>query len=262
MSRKIVITSGKGGVGKTTICANLGLKLAQMGQKVVMLDVDIGLNNLDVVMGIENKVIYDIADVIEGKCRIKQAIVQDARCPSLYILPSNKIFSSTKINSYNIKAIVEALGEIFDYVIIDCPAGIDSGFHRAVYSAGEAIVVCTPHISSIRDADKVLTILNSYKLNSIGFIVNRVRGDLVMNGKMIDVDQICNLLKSNLVGVLPDDDTISTNQSMSPVQTNGGDAFSILANNIHFCQNKIYDYKSRYSGIFGAIKRKIRQKFQ
>lgn len=262
MSRKIVITSGKGGVGKTTICANLGLKLAQMGQKVVMLDVDIGLNNLDVVMNVENKVVYDIADVVEGKCRLKQALVQDIRCPSLYILPSNKIFTTTKINSYNIKAIVEALGEIFDYVIIDCPAGIDAGFHRAVFSATEAIVVCTPHISSIRDADKVLTILGSYKLNSVGFVVNRVRGDLILNGQMIDVSQICNLLKSNLLGVIPDDDSISTNRSMLFSDTRGASAFDIFAKNIHFIKNDLFDYKSKYSGIFGAFKRKMRQKYQ
>jgi septum site-determining protein MinD len=262
MSRKIVVTSGKGGVGKTTICANLGIKLAELNQRVVMLDLDIGLNNLDVVMGIENKVVYDIADVIEGKCRLKQALVQDIRYPSLYTLPSNKTFTTTKINSYNIKAIVDALGDIFDYVIIDCPAGIDSGFHRAVYSATEAIVVCTPHISSIRDADKVLTILNSYKLSSVGFVVNRARGDLILNGQMIDVNQICNLLKSNLLGVIPDDDSISMNQSMSKITTRGGDSFEIFAKNIHFCQNKIFDCKSQYKGFFGAFRRKMRRKYQ
>ena len=262
MSRKIVVTSGKGGVGKTTLCANLGCKLAEMGQKVVMLDVDIGLNNLDVVMGIENKVVYDIADVIEGKCRLKQALVQDIKNPSLFVLPSNKIFTTTKINSYNIKAIVDALAEIFDYVIIDCPAGIDSGFHRAVYSASEAIVVCTPHISSIRDADKVLTILNSYKLSSVGFVVNRARGDLILNGQMIDVPQICNLLKSNLIGVIPDEDSISMGKSMMPAFSRGGDSFKMLAKNVHFCKNEIYDCKAKYKGFFGAFKRKMRQRFQ
>jgi septum site-determining protein MinD len=262
MARKIVVTSGKGGVGKSTICANLGVKLAEMGQKVVMLDLDIGLNNLDVVMGVENKVVYDIADVVEGKCRIKQALIQDIRCPSLYMLPSNKIFTTTKINSFNIKAIVDALGDIFDYIIIDCPAGIDSGFHRAVSSASEALVVCTPHISSIRDADKVLTILNSYKLNNIGFIVNRVRGDLILNGQMIDVSQISNLLKANLVGVVPDDDSISTSKSLLRAKSNGTEAFSILAKNVHYSQNVMYDYKSRYKGFFGGIKRKIRHNFQ
>ena len=262
MARKIVITSGKGGVGKTTICANIGVKLAGLGQKVVLLDLDIGLNNLDVIMGIENRVVYDIADVVDGKCRLKQALVQDVRFPTLYTLPSNKIFTTTKINSYNIKAIVDALGEIFDYVLIDCPAGIDSGFHRAIFGASEAIVVCTPHISSIRDADKVLTILGSYKLSSVGFVVNRVRGDLILGGQMIDVNHICNLLKSNLIGVVPDDDSVSTNQSMTNFETNGGNSFEMLAKNIHFCQNNIYNYKSKYSGFFGALKRKIRQKFQ
>lgn len=262
MARKIVVTSGKGGVGKSTICANMGIKLAEMGQKVVMLDLDIGLNNLDVMMGVENKVVYDIADVVEGKCRIKQALIQDLRCPSLYILPSNKIFTTTKINSYNIKAIVDALADIFDYIIIDCPAGIDSGFHRAVYSASEAIVVCTPHISSIRDADKVLTILNSYKLSSIGFVVNRVRGDLILNGQMIDVAQISNLLKADLLGVVPDDDSISTNKSMSKIKSNGGEAFNILAKNLHLTQNVMYDYKSHYKGLFGGLKRMIRHNFQ
>lgn len=262
MARKIVVTSGKGGVGKTTICANLGIKIAQSGQRVVMLDLDIGLNNLDVVTGIENKVCYDIADVVEGKCRIKQALVQDIHAPSLYILPSNKLFTTTKLNSYNIRAVVEALSCIFDYVIIDCPAGIDSGFHRAVYSASEAIVVCTPQISSIRDADKVLTILNSYKLDKVGFIVNRVRGDLVTGGNMIDVPQICNLLKSNLIGVLPDDDSIATNRSLLKFQSTGSDAFDILANNIMLSQNTIFDYKAKYKGFFGSIRRKIRQKLQ
>ena len=262
MARKIVITSGKGGVGKTTICANLGIKLAESGQKVVMLDLDLGLNNLDVVMGIENKVCYDIADVVERKCRIKQALVQDIHCPSLYILPSNKLFTTTKINSYKIRAIVEALACIFDYIIIDCPAGIDSGFHRAIYSASEAIVVCTPHISSIRDADKVLTILGSYNLDRVGFIVNRIRGDLIYDGKMIDIPQICNLLKTSCVGVLPDDDSISTNKSMLKFHSTGGDAFGVLAKNIMLSENTIFDYKSKYSGIFGSLKRKIRQKLQ
>lgn len=262
MARKIVITSGKGGVGKTTISANLGTRIAEAGQKVVMLDLDIGLNNLDVVMGIENKVSYDIADVVEGKCRIKQALVQDLNCPNLYILPSNKLFTTTKLNSYNIKAVVEALSCIFDYVIIDCPAGIDSGFHRAIYSASEAIVVCTPQISSIRDADKVLTILGSYKLDKASFVVNRVRGDLIANGRMIDVPQICNLLKANLIGIIPDDDTIATNQSLMKFQSTGNDAFSILAQNVMLSKNTIYDYKSKYKGFLGSIRCKIRQKFQ
>lgn len=262
MARKIVITSGKGGVGKTTICANLGIKLSSLGCKVAMLDADIGLNNLDVVMGIENKVVYDIADVIEGKCRLKQALIQDYRNPSLYILPSNHIFTNTHINSYNIKSVVEQLSESFDYILLDCPAGIDTGFHRAVFSASEAIVVATPHISSIRDADKVLTILNSYDLIKTGFIINRVRGDLILNGEMIDISQICSLLKSNLVGVIPDDDSISTSTSFCSVKSVGNEAFKMLASNIHNETCKIYDYTQNYRGIFGGIKRNLRHKLQ
>lgn len=259
MARKIVLTSGKGGVGKTTLTANLGRKLSMLGNRVVLLDVDIGLNNLDVIMNIENKVIYDIADVIEGKCRLKQALVQDVQYPSLFILPSNRLFSATKINSYNIQAVVNQLNETFDYILIDCPAGIDTGFHRAVFSASEAIVVTTPHISSIRDADKVLTILNSYKLQKIGLVINRVRGDLMLNGQMIDVKQICSLLKTDLLGVIPEDDRITTNSNMLNLK-NQQDAFKMLAENIHFEKNQIFDYKLKYKGFFGGIKRSIRRR--
>ncbi len=262
MGRKIVITSGKGGVGKTTICANLGIKLSSIGCKVALLDADIGLNNLDVVMGVENKVVYDIADVVEGKCRLKQALIQDFKNPLLYILPSNHIFTTTKINSYNIKSIVEQLAENFDYVLLDCPAGIDSGFHRAVFSASEAFVVATPHISSIRDADKVLTILNSYNLSSTGFIINRVRGDLILNGEMIDVKQICELLHSKLVGVVPDDDSIASCASFSSVNSVGNTAFKMLAQNIHNGVCEIYNYTQNYRGLFGGLKRNLRKYLQ
>lgn len=260
MARKIVITSGKGGVGKTTVVANLGIKLASMGYKVVMLDIDIGLNNLDVVMGIENKVVYDICDVIEGKCRVRQALVQDFRVNSLFVLPSNHIYSNTAITSYSIKDIVDDLAESFDFVLIDCPAGIDNGFHRAVFCADEAIVVATPHLSSIRDADKVLTILSAYNLSSIGFVINRVRGDLIMNGEMIDVDNICSLLKAKFLGVVPDDDVVATTCYLGLNRSDGDRAFSILARNIAENRNDIYNYLSKYKGIIGSFRRAIRKK--
>ena len=260
MARKIVITSGKGGVGKTTICANLGMRLSSLGNRVVMLDTDIGLNNLDVVMNIENRVVYDIADIVEGKCRIKQALIQDLRYPTLFTLPSNHLYTDTKITSYAIKSIVEQLSEVFDYVLIDCPAGIDSGFHRAVYSATEAIVVTTPNLSSIRDASKVLTILNSYNLDNVGFVVNRMRGDLIMNGKMLNISQICSLLHGELLGVIPDDDSISSLSCTNAYKTAGGDAFKMLANNIHNGKIKMYDYTAKYRGFFVAIKRSLRKR--
>jgi len=166
MARKIVITSGKGGVGKTTICANLGVKLANLGFKVALIDTDIGLNNLDVVMGVESKIVFDIADVISARCRVKQALIQDDRYPTLYVLPSAHLDSKNLITGPQVKNVVEMLSPSFDYILIDCPAGLDNGFHRAVFCANEALIVVTPHISSIRDVDKILLILSSYKLHS------------------------------------------------------------------------------------------------
>lgn len=263
MARKIVITSGKGGVGKTTICANLGIRLASLGLRVAMLDLDIGLNNLDVVMGIENKVVYDIVDVIEGKCRAKQALIQDLRQPSLYTMPSAHIYTENKITGYGVKYVVDQLAESFDYVLIDCPAGIDSGFHRAVFSASEAIVVTTPHIASIRDADKVISILNSYDLSGIRFIVNRIRGDLVLNGQMIDVKNIVALFKVPLLGVIPEDDQISTCSSIGGgvnSKTDSYIAFQNLCNNLHNGTNYILDYTSKYKGFLGSLKRNLKKR--
>ncbi|MDD4211572.1 MAG: septum site-determining protein MinD [Clostridia bacterium] len=263
MARKIVITSGKGGVGKTTICANLGIRLASTGLRVVMMDLDIGLNNLDVVMGIENKVVYDIVDVIDGKCRAKQALIQDMRQPSLYTMPSAHIYTENKITGYGIKYVVDQLAQSFDYVLLDCPAGIDSGFHRAVFSASEAIVITTPHIASIRDADKVISILNSYQLNKISFIVNRIRGDLVLNGQMIDVKNIENLLKVQLVGVIPEDDEISTCSSLGGgvhSKTESYLAFKNLCDNLHNGTDNMFDYTLKYKGFLGSIKRNLRKR--
>ena len=190
MARIIVITSGKGGVGKTTVCANLGYALASMGLKVLMLDGDFGLNNLDVVMGVENKSVFDIVDVLNNRCRPRQALVQDFFVDNLYILPSNHAYTSQNIEYDKIKKIIEELAEGFDYVLLDCPAGIEGGFHRVVACANEAIVVTTPHLSALRDADKVVSLLHNYDINQPYLIVNRMRGDMVLDGDMLDVNTI------------------------------------------------------------------------
>ena len=179
MARRIVVTSGKGGVGKTTFTANLGARLAARGLRVCLLDLDLGLNNLDVIMGLENKVMFDIVDVVEGRCRLKQALVQDAFCNSLYLLPSCKNISKGMISGQNVKLITDRMSRIFDYILIDCPAGIGTGFHRAVSAADEAIVVLTPTLTSVRDAKKTVDLLESYDLMSVRTVVNRLRGDLV-----------------------------------------------------------------------------------
>ncbi len=262
MARKIVFTSGKGGVGKTTICANLGVKLAKMGQRVVMIDLDIGLNNLDVVMGIENKIVFDIIDCLENKCRVRQALVQDMRYPNLYVLPSSHLFASNNVNAHSLKLIIDSLGFTFDYVLIDCPAGIDIGFHRAVFCADEALVVTTPHISAIRDADKVLSVLKSYNLVSTKLVVNRIRGDLVLNGEMVEAGRISNLLKTELLGVVDEDDKLGIKLAGTNLKNDFKHLSSIdvLGLNLHNGTNYIYDYMAKYRGLFGNIKRSLRRK--
>ncbi len=261
MARKIVFTSGKGGVGKTTVCANLGATLSNLGFRVCILDVDIGLNNLDVVMGIENKVVFDIIDVIESRCRASQALVQDKNFENLYILPSAHSYRGEEVSASDIQNVVKNLENSFDYIFIDCPAGVEQGFKRAVSSASEAVVVVTPHISSIRDADKVLSILATYNLNQKYLVVNRVRGDLMMNGEMIDVDEIIRFLHIPVLGVIPEDDDIT---ALSSVGALGGResnrAWMLLAENLHNGTQKVFDCKQKYRGLFGSFRRNIKRK--
>ena len=261
MARKIVFTSGKGGVGKTTVCANLGATLSNLGFRVVILDVDIGLNNLDVVMGVESKVVFDLIDVIEGRCRATQALVQDRNFENLYILPSSHSYRGEEISANDIKNVVQSLEFSFDYIFIDCPAGVEQGFKRAVSCANEAVIVVTPHISSIRDADKVLSILSSYNLDEKCLVVNRVRGDLMMNGEMIDVDEIIKFLHIPMLGVIPEDDDITALSSIGALGgSNSNRAWVLLAENLHNGTKKVYDCTQKYRGFFGSIRRNIKRR--
>ncbi len=263
MARKIVITSGKGGVGKTTICANLGVMLAKLNKRVVLVDVDIGLNNLDVVTGVENKIVFDIVDVIENRCRVKQALIQDINHPNLYIMPSAHSYNCSLVTSENVKRVIDALNDYFDFVLIDCPAGIDEPFKRAVCGADEALVVVTPHLSSLRDADKVLMILNSYNITDISLIVNRVRGDMILDKEMLDSEKIAELLKVKLCGIIPEDDNISVLLGVGKTVTRGCEAYSaftMLANNLFEDKKKLYDCTLKYKGFLGFLKRAVRKK--
>lgn len=260
MARRIVITSGKGGVGKTTVTANLGRALAKLGQRVVLIDVDFGLNNLDVVMGLENKSTYDITDVVNGKCRLKQALIQDCIANNLFLLPSGNYDAYASISGQNIKLIVESLSSVFDYILIDCPAGIDLGFHRAVACADEGIVVVTPNLSCLRDADKVLAILNSYKLNSVKIAINRARGDLIIDKKILPPMDIMQLLKTDIISILPDEDAVFLSSGVTlPKKSESYTAYKIFANNLHRGTKKLYDVTNKYSGFMGSIKRSIRR---
>ena len=263
LARKIVLTSGKGGVGKTTICANLGMSLARLNKRVVLVDVDIGLNNLDVVTGIENKIVFDIVDVIEGKCRVKEALVQDINLPNLYIMPSAHSYNKSQVTADNVKKVVDMLNDYFDFVLIDCPAGIDEPFKRAVYGADEAIVVVTPHLSSLRDADKVLMVLSSFDIHDYSLVINRVRGDMILDKEMLDANKISEILDTRLSGIIPEDDSITTYLSIGSMVNKNCEsylAFNYLAKNILGESNKLYDCTQKYKGLFGFFKRAIRKK--
>lgn len=214
MGEVIVITSGKGGVGKTTTTANVGTGLAMLGKKVVMIDTDIGLRNLDVVLGLENRIVYNLVDVIEGKCRLKQALIKHKKFPELCLLPSAQTRDKDAVNPEQMVTLVEELRQDFDYVLLDCPAGIEQGFKNAIAGADRALVVTTPEVSAIRDADRIVGLLEASEMKRIDLVINRVRMDMVKRGDMLKVEDVCDILSINLIGVVPDDEQIvvSTNQ--------------------------------------------------
>lgn len=259
MAKKIVITSGKGGVGKTTVTANLGMAIADLGFRVALIDLDLGLNNLDVVMGLENKIIYDMQDVFNNRCRIKQALIQDEKRKNLFILPSGKLENSSNVTGQNVKLLIENLSSVFDYVLIDCPAGIDIGFHRAICCSDSAIVIATPTLSSLRDADKVISILKSYKPDKVSLVINRARGDLIIGEKMMYPNDIKDLLRIDLIGVLPEEDVVFLSNGTSlPKKSDSHKAYKLLANNVVNGENKIFDVTHKYLGFFGSIKRSLK----
>ncbi|MBQ3115672.1 MAG: septum site-determining protein MinD [Clostridia bacterium] len=261
MANKIVVTSGKGGVGKTTVVANLGIALCDLGLRVALIDVDFGLNNLDVVLGVENKVVYDILDVFEGRCRIKQALIQCGEHKNLFVLPSGSAKGNNIISGQNLSVILENLSPLFDYILIDCPAGIDVGFHRAVCCADSALVVATPNLTSLRDADKVISILKSYRMQKISLIINRARGDLITGQKMMNPLDVQALLKTQLVGVLPEEDAVFLSVGNKlPKKCESKKAYKILASNLHIGNKKIFDVTCKYNGIFGSIRRGLKNK--
>ncbi len=254
MARKIVVTSGKGGVGKTTVVAYLASCLAKKGQRVLLCDADFGLNNIDVVTGVENLVVYDLVDAIEGKCRARQALISHPDFPTLFILTSSHSAPERYVSPQSFKLVIDTLAPKFDFVLIDCPAGIDDGFHRAVASADEALVVTTPHISALRDADKVITLLKSYDVKSVSLVVNKVRGDLLAVGESLAPKQIQDLLKTQIVGVLPEEYAIYSGTLLG-----AHTAFKTLANNILLGKSKWYDVTKKYTGFVGGIRRFLKR---
>ncbi len=237
MGKSIVITSGKGGVGKTTTTANIGMALAIMGRSVVLIDADIGLRNLDVVMGLENRIVYDLVDVVEERCRMDQALIKDKRYRNLMLLPAAQTRDKTAVQQEQIAGLVEELREEFDYVLIDSPAGIEQGFRNAIAGAEEAVIVTTPEVSAVRDADRIIGMLEAEGLHDPRVIINRIRQDMVKRGDMMDIDDMIEILAINLLGIVPDDEDIivSTNKGEPIVLNNKsrtGEAFRNIARRI------------------------------
>lgn len=214
MCEIIVITSGKGGVGKTTVTANIGLGLANLNKKVVVVDTDIGLRNLDVVLGLENRIVYNLIDVIEGSCRMKQALIRDKHCENLYLLPSAQTRDKTSVKPEQMVKLTKDLAEEFDYILLDCPAGIEQGFKNAIAGANRAVVVTTPEVSAIRDADRIIGLLQANQMPKIELIINRLRMDMIQKGEMMSVEDVSEILAVDLLGAVPDDEAvvIATNQ--------------------------------------------------
>lgn len=237
MSEVIVITSGKGGVGKTTTTANIGTGLAALGYKVVLVDTDIGLRNLDVVLGLENRIVYDIVDVTHGNCRLKQALIKDKRFEGLHLLPAAQTKDKTAVSPDQMRVLCEELKKEFDYVIIDCPAGIEQGFKNAIAGAERALVVTTPEVSAVRDADRIIGLLEAAELRDPKLIVNRLRPHMVKKGDMMSIDDIIDILAINLLGVVPEDEMIvvTTNRGEPAVLDNSsraGQAYRNMAKRI------------------------------
>lgn len=238
MSGKVlVITSGKGGVGKTTTTANLGTALAMLDKKVVLVDTDIGLRNLDVVMGLENRIVFDIVDVVNEICRLKQALIKDKRFESMFLLPAAQTKDKTAVTPHQMRNLTNELRQEYDYILVDCPAGIEQGFKNAIAGADAAIVVATPEVSSVRDADRIVGLLEAAGLKDTQLIINRIRTKMVKKGDMMDIDDIIDILSIELLGVVPEDEAIvvSTNRGEPAVMGNNslaGEAYRRISRRI------------------------------
>ena len=261
----IVITSGKGGVGKTTTSANIGTALAKDGSKVVLIDTDIGLRNLDLLLGLENRIVYTIVDVVEERCKLKQALVKDKKNPNLCLLAAAQTRDKSAVTEEQLKNICEQLKEEFDYIIVDCPAGIEQGFQNAVAGANEAIVVTTPEMSAVRDADRIIGLLEAKEdVKKYRLLVNRVRPNLVKTNDMMSVDDVVGILSAELIGVIPEDTGIITSTNKGePIVNNekslAGQAYMNVARRIKGEEVPLLDI-DQPTTFFGKVKKFLSKK--
>lgn len=240
MSRVIVVTSGKGGVGKTTLTANLGAALAQLERSVVVVDADFGLRNLDLLLGLENRVVYTAADVINGECRLEQALVKDKRNPKLALLPAAQARHKLAITAEQMRGVIEELANRHDLVVVDCPAGIEQGFRNAISGATEAVVVTNPEVSAARDADRVVGLLEAAQIRPTQLVINRVRPEMILTGEMMSVEDVEEILAIPLLGVVPEDKEVI-------VSTNKGEPL-VLSGQSHLAAVAIQNIARRLTG--------------
>ncbi len=265
MAQIITITSGKGGVGKSTTTANIATALAKLGKKVIAVDFDIGLRNLDMILGLENRIVYDVVDVMEGNCNLAQAVIKDKRTQNLHFLPASQTKDKNVLNKEKVEKFIEELKKDFDYILIDSPAGIESGFEHSIYLADRALVVTTPEISSVRDADRVIGIIDAKSKKAKEgeevkkhIIINRIKPELVEKGEMLSIEDVLHILALPLIGVVPDDEDIVKSTNLGePIALNEkslvGEAFRRIANRITGKEAEFLDLKSK-KGFFGKIK--------
>jgi septum site-determining protein MinD len=258
----VTVTSGKGGVGKTTATANIGVALAASGARVVCLDGDIGLRNLDVVMGLENRIVYDLVDVVEGRCRLKQAMIRDKRLPELYLIPAAQTRDKNAVTPSDMVRLCEELRPSVDWVLVDAPAGIERGFRNAIAPADMVIVVTNPEVSAVRDADRIIGLIEAEEKGPARLVINRLNPTLVRRGDMLSADDVMELLAIELLGIVPEDESVvvSTNRG-TPVVLDGkgraGQAFLDIAQRL--MGNKVPMMKIEEKGdIFGRLTRLIR----
>lgn len=256
MSEVIVVTSGKGGVGKTTTTANIGYSLARLGYTVLLIDTDIGLRNLDVIMGLENRIVYNLVDVIEGSCKSKQAIIKDKALKNLSLLPAAQTRDKTSVTPEQMKKLISELKFEYDYILIDCPAGIEHGFKNAIAAADRAIVVTTPEVSAIRDADRIIGLLDANEIPRVDLIINRIRIDMVRRGEMMTVDDVAEILGINLIGTIYDEEDIvisgNRGEAVCHINSKLGRKYENIARRIA----GIMQEEEKFSGILSIFKKK------
>jgi septum site-determining protein MinD len=261
-AKAATITSGKGGVGKTTATANLGVALATAGYRVVCIDGDIGLRNLDVVMGLENRIVYDLVDVVEGRCKLRQALIKDKRLADLYLIPAAQTRDKTAVSPADMVRLVKDLRGDFDWVLIDSPAGIERGFRNAIAPADLVLIVTNPEVSAVRDADRIIGLVEAEEKSPPKLIVNRVKPEMVKRGDMLSTGDILDVLAIDLIGIVPEDETVTvaTNQGTPAVldpKSRAGKAFRDIARRMNGEEVPFESLEAR-DGFFGRLSRMVR----